>query len=161
LSFDKGIPVTKDDKFRNQSVYVTIYVPVGKRIYVDDNIGWGNDFHIDFGNDVDDWNWRRNNEGYDWSNNVEYVMTNDGLKETHPRQNDDDNNDDNSDKPVTPPAAPAEPGKTDSSKYHYQPSNTSTDTAKKVEASLSNSLKNKSRVNITDIASSFFERLSL
>ncbi len=162
LNFDRGIPVTKTDKFRNQSVYVTIYVPVGKRIYIDDNIGWGNDFHIDLGNDVDDWNWRRNNEGYDWSNSVEYIMTNDGLKPTHPTENDDNNDDNNSDDQPASPAPPEKPGKADSSKYHYQPpsNNSSTDTIKK-EASINNSSNIKSRVNITDIASSFFERLSL
>ena len=161
LNFDRGIPVTKTDKFRNQSVYITIYVPVGKRIYVDDNIGWGNDFHIDLGNDVDDWNWRRNNEGYDWSNSVEYIMTNDGLKPTHPTENNDDNDNNNSDDQPASPAAPEEPSKADSSKYHYQPSNnSSTDTIKK-EASINRSSNIKSRVNITDIASSFFERLSL
>jgi phage shock protein PspC (stress-responsive transcriptional regulator) len=160
LAFDKGIPVTRDDKFRNQSVYVTIYVPVGKRIYVDDNIGWGNDFHIGFGNDVDDWNWRRNNDGYDWSNDVEYIMTNDGLKPTHPSVNDDDNN--NSDgqaAPAAPAPVPAPPQNGDTSKYHYQPSNSKTDTVKKVEAQLNKSLN--ARVHITDIASSFIERLSL
>ncbi len=163
LIFDRGIPVTKDDKFRNQSVYVTIYVPVGKRIYVGDNIGWGNDFHIDFGHDVDDWNWRRNNDGYDWSNDVEYIMTKDGLKPTHPSTEDNNNDDDdnNSDQQAAP-ATPAPPPATDSSKYHYQPANnTKPDTVKKVEAQLGKSVNIKNKVNITDIASSFFERLSL
>jgi phage shock protein PspC (stress-responsive transcriptional regulator) len=162
LVFDRGIAITREDKFRNQSVYVTVYVPVGKRILVNDNIGWGNDVHIELGGDLDDWYWRNDNEGYDWNSNVEYIMTTEGLKPTHPTENkdeDDDNNDDNSDKQATP-VPPEAPGKTDSSKYHYQPSNnSSTDTIKK-EASINGS-DIKSRVNITDIASSFFERLSL
>ena len=61
-------------------MYVTIYVPVGKRIFVNNGIGWGNDFHLGFNNDVDDWNWRSDNEGYNWSNNVEYVMTDGWIK---------------------------------------------------------------------------------
>ena len=94
LLFDRGIAVTKQDKFRNQSVYVTIYVPVGKRILVTNGIGWENDVHLSFGGDVDDWYWRNDNEGYNWNDNTEYVMTIDGLKETHPEKDEDNNNND-------------------------------------------------------------------
>ena len=43
LSLDRGIAITQNDKFRNQQVIVTVAVPVGKRIYINDNVGWGND----------------------------------------------------------------------------------------------------------------------
>jgi hypothetical protein len=111
LLFERGIAITKNDKFRNQSVYVTVYVPVGKRIIVNNGIGWGNDFHIELGGDVDDWYWRNDEEGYNWSDNVEYIMTNDGLKPTHSTDEDNDNNDEeeNDLKPALP-AEPAAPG---------------------------------------------------
>src|SRR4029078_2007530 len=41
LLIDKGIAITKTDKFRNQRVILTVYVPVGKQITVDRNVGWG------------------------------------------------------------------------------------------------------------------------
>ncbi len=79
LVLDKGIPVTRDDKFRNQHVIITIYVPVGKRIRVDKNVGWGNNIHFngpwnnnDFNIDIDD-------EERGWDENVDYVMKANGL----------------------------------------------------------------------------------
>jgi hypothetical protein len=38
LLMDKGIAINKTDKFRNQRVILTIYVPAGKRIKVDKSI---------------------------------------------------------------------------------------------------------------------------
>ena len=37
-----------------------------KELLVTDDIGWNNDFHFDFGNDVNDWDWRNDDNGYDW-----------------------------------------------------------------------------------------------
>ncbi len=160
LLFDRGIPITKDQKFRNQSVYVTIYVPVGKKIFVDDGIGWGNDIHFDLGVDVDDWYWRGNNEGYDWSNNKEYIMTLDGLKLTHPDISDDeDNNEDQNNQ--AQPAAPEKQNNADSSKYHYKPLvDSSTNTSKKIEVSMQ-TIKTFKTVKIKDISSSLLQRFSL
>jgi hypothetical protein len=155
LFFDRGIPINKDDKFRNQSVYATIYVPVGKRIIVTDDIGWNNDFHFDFGNNVNDWDWRNDDNGYSWDHNVEYIMTEDGLKRVHPEVSDDNNNDDqqNEEQPVDTSHA-------DSSHYHYQPSNTKTDTpVKKVK--VVDAAEKTSTIKISDITSTFLERLSL
>jgi phage shock protein PspC (stress-responsive transcriptional regulator) len=163
LLFDRGIPITKTDKFRNQSVFVTVYVPVGKRIMVTDDIGWGNDVHVDLGGDMDSWYWRNNNEGYNWNNNVEYVMTDDGLKETHPSTDLKDEDENNNNDELTKPEAPSEPN-ADSSRYRYQPSNELPDTApKKPEASLHSNSKSlvKSTAKVTDITSAFFERFSL
>jgi phage shock protein PspC (stress-responsive transcriptional regulator) len=162
LSLDRGIPITKDDKFRNQSVYITIYMPIGKRILVDDGIGWGNDMHFGFNDDVNEWDWRtNNNEGHDWGNNIEYVMTDDGLKPTHPSENNDDNNDDdngNSDdqqQPVTP-------NTNDSSRYHYQPLNDTPKAAvKKAEVKIHSTSFNNASIKITDMTSAFLERFSL
>jgi len=164
LLFDRGIAITKNDKFRNQSVYVTVYVPVGKRIIINNGIGWGNDFHIELGGDVDDWYWRNDEEGYNWTDNVEYIMTNDGLKPTHSTDEDNDNNDEeeNDPKPAMP-AEPAAPAPEDSSKYHYQPSSEPKDTHTNtsIKAEVKEVKKIKASINITDITSVFFERFSL
>lgn len=163
LLFDRGIPITKNDKFRNQSVYVTIYVPVGKRIFIGDGIGWGNDVHVDFGGHVDDWYWRNENEGYNWSNNNEYIMTADGLKPTHPADEDRDEGEDNDKQTV--PAEPAPPNAADSTKYKYQPSTDSQKTSEATdrisEINEGKSTVIKASLKISDITSAFLERLSL
>ncbi len=157
LLFDRGIPINKDDKFRNQSVYATIYVPVGKRIIVTDDIGWNNDFHFDFGNDVNDWDWRNDDDGYNWDRNVEYVMTADGLKRVHPEVS-DDNNDGDDDQQTD--EQPVDTLQKDSSHYHYTPSDTKPDTpVKKVK--VADATKKASTIKISDIGSAFLERLSL
>ncbi|MGN6352928.1 MAG: PspC domain-containing protein [Parafilimonas sp.] len=160
LFFDRGIPITKNEKFRNQSVYVTVYVPVGKKIIVTNGVGWGNDVHIELGGDVDDWYWRNDDEGYNWDHDVEYIMTADGLQRTHPI-NDDNDGEDNV-VPPPPVETPATPVKPDSTKYHYEPSGEAADSpARKVQASMREVRTIKKSVNISDITSAFFERLSL
>ena len=147
--------INNNDKFRNQSVYATIYVPVGKRIIVTDRIGWDNDFHFDFGNDVNDWDWRNDDNGYGWDHNVEYIMTEDGLKRVHTEVSNDDNNDEQQDE-----QQPVDTTNTDSSHYHYQPSNTKTDTpVKKVK--VVNATERIRTPKISDVTSTFLERLSL
>lgn len=161
LYFDRGIPITKNEKFRNQSVYVTVYVPVGKRIIVSNGVAWGNDVHIDLGGDVNDWYWRNDDEGYNWDHDVEYIMTTDGLQRVYPIDNGNDD-EDNRVAPPPPVETPAAPAKPDSTKYHYEPSGEATDSpAKKVQASIKEVKAIKKSVNISDLASSFFERLSL
>lgn len=105
LLMNKGININTTDKFRNQHVILTIAVPVGKKIYINENAGWGNSRHgrVHFGWDNEDWDWDNYNtdEGtFDYSTNTEYIMTaSDGLKRTHPkkkhsyRNNDDDSYD--------------------------------------------------------------------
>ncbi len=79
LQLDKGIAITKDNKFRNQRVIITIYVPVGKQIKVDNNVGWGHNIHFngpwnnnDFDIDIED-------EERGWNENVNYIMRANGL----------------------------------------------------------------------------------
>lgn len=80
LQLDKGIAINTTDKFRNQRIVITIYVPVGKHIKIDRSIGWFNSVHIggpwtddnDFYYDSDD------DAARDWSTNVEYEMRADG-----------------------------------------------------------------------------------
>ena len=75
---DKGIAINKTDKFRNQRVVLTIYVPVGKRIKIDKSISWFNDVH--FGNNWDngDWYYDSDSDAQDWKTGVEYKMGADG-----------------------------------------------------------------------------------
>jgi len=77
LLMDKGIAINKTDKFRNQRVVMTIYVPAGKRIKVDKSISWFNNVH--FGNDRnDDWFYDSDDYASDWKTGVEYIMNADG-----------------------------------------------------------------------------------
>lgn len=116
LEMPKGFAITRGDKFRNQTVYLTLYVPVGKKIEVSDDLDWGNDFHFEFGWDMDTWRWRSGQgrfEGYDWNSGVEYVMTANGLKRSG-----SDNNGDRQEKenPTRDRQQPA-----DSTRYRYEP----------------------------------------
>lgn len=103
LLLDRGIAITPNEKFRNQHLYVTIAVPVGKRIYMNVNEGWGEGFSMHFGNSGNDdyWDWGNNmdNTGFGWERNVEYIMTAKGLERTdnsNGNDNGDSNDDDNS-----------------------------------------------------------------
>jgi phage shock protein PspC (stress-responsive transcriptional regulator) len=163
LLFDRGIPITKEDKFRNQAVYVTVYVPVGKRILVRDNVGWGNDMHIDLGGDLNDWNWRYDDEGYNWENNVEYVMTSDGLKRVHPVKDDNNEEFNDEDKNNETPQKDTIKNRTDSSRYHYQPSKKERDSSKsEVKASVLPIKKtNDGSINIHDLALTIIGRATI
>lgn len=94
LMLDRGIAITKTDKFRNQHVIMTIAVPVGKRFKIT-NKGWSQTnirvnsrgIHSEtmnhFGGDdiwVDEWNENWDNESYAYDRGVEYKMTKDGLE---------------------------------------------------------------------------------
>lgn len=156
LLLDKGIPVTTTDKFRNQSVYISIYVPVGKRILVQDNVGWGNDFHMNFGGDVDDWYWRYDDRGYGWDHNVEYIMTSEGLKRVHPEvknNDDDDNEDQQNNRQDTLP-------RTDSG-YKYKPAQPDTPKKVKLETQAKEVIINKTSETIGSMASMVIEKFSL
>ena len=76
LITDEGIPITRNEKFRNQEIVLMVYVPVGKRIRVADNFGWGG--HMSFG-PSNDWKlgFRGQEEG--WDHDKDYEMRADGL----------------------------------------------------------------------------------
>ncbi len=78
LLMDKGITINKNDKFRNQRVVLTIYVPVGKKIKVDKSISWFNDVHFGSNWDNGDWYYDSENEEQHWMTGVEYKMGADG-----------------------------------------------------------------------------------
>lgn len=124
-----GIAITPQEKFRNQEVYITIAVPVGKRIKIDRNTGWNNNGGFHFGSDFDNYDWRNNSDDYDydWDQNVEYIMTENGLKKVHPDP--DDNNNEN----MIPPVQPINP---QDSTYKYQQPNKQQDSVKKISASV-------------------------
>ena len=98
IILDKGIAINKTDKFRNQRIVLTVYVPVGKQIRVDKSIGWGHDVHfgINDNNDID-----IDDEERGWDQNVNYVMRAKGLYTLNGKPandwkngNNDNNNDD-------------------------------------------------------------------
>ncbi|MEO6540150.1 MAG: PspC domain-containing protein, partial [Ferruginibacter sp.] len=78
LLMDKGIAINKTDKFRNQRVVLTIYVPVGKKIKIDKSISWFNNVHIGGDWNNNDWYYDSDEEINDWRTGVEYVMKADG-----------------------------------------------------------------------------------
>jgi len=78
LVIDKGIMINRTDKFRNQRVIITVYVPLGKHIKIDRSVGWGHDIH--FGgpwNDYRDIEFEDVEEG--WDEGIDYIMKADGL----------------------------------------------------------------------------------
>ncbi|HRD58408.1 MAG TPA: PspC domain-containing protein [Ferruginibacter sp.] len=78
LVLDRGIAINKSDKFRNQRVIVTIFVPVGKKIKVDESVGWGNEIQMDgpWGND---WRIEMDDVEEGWDRDKTYIMKADGL----------------------------------------------------------------------------------
>jgi phage shock protein PspC (stress-responsive transcriptional regulator) len=78
LLMDKGIGINKTDKFRNQRVVLTIYVPVGKRIKIDKSITWFNNVHIGSDGNYNDWYYDSDDYNDDWRTGVEYIMKEDG-----------------------------------------------------------------------------------
>lgn len=95
LYLPKGFAITRDQKFRNQQVLVAVAIPVGKRILVNRSVEKYRWFNVNVNNRHIKWNNRNNddwtmdfeddadwNNSYQWMNNVEYVMTPDGLSRT-------------------------------------------------------------------------------
>ncbi len=79
LVIDRGIPVNKTNKFRNQRVILTIYVPVGKQIKINENVGWGNNIEVT-GPWSNDWDLEMDDAEQGWEKNVDYIMYEDGLR---------------------------------------------------------------------------------
>ncbi|MFM6993832.1 MAG: PspC domain-containing protein [Sediminibacterium sp.] len=107
LFLDRGIAITKREKFRNQHVIMTIAVPVGKRFKIT-NKGWSqtnirvnsrgvrSETMNHFGGDdlwLDEWNENWDNESFSYDRGVEYKMTSEGLEKIKSEM-DEDNNDD-------------------------------------------------------------------
>ena len=97
----RGIGITKREKFRNQSVIISIAVPVGKRIKINSSVGgWEGRLHFGWHND-DNWRWNNDADyGMPWEYDVEYIMTKDGLERVDGKKNNNDGNENNGD--ITP-----------------------------------------------------------
>jgi len=78
LLLDKGIAINKTDKFRNQRVILTVYVPVGKKVKIDKSVSWFNNVHIGTEWNNDDWVYDSDDDAHDWKTGVEYIMKADG-----------------------------------------------------------------------------------
>ena len=83
LVIDKTIPVNKTDKFRNQRVIVTVYVPVGKKIYINRNVGWSYEIKFDgpWSRDWEDIQFENIEHG--WEEGEWYTMKADGLVDAY------------------------------------------------------------------------------
>ena len=81
LLIDRGIPITEQDKFRNQHVVVTIAVPVGKRIMINNRVNYDSwdRFQFPWTEDGNYYDWET--ESYPWYNHKdeELIMKGDGL----------------------------------------------------------------------------------
>lgn len=176
LLLDKGIAITPNEKFRNQQVILTIAVPVGKRIKINDNVGWGHDVSLNIGDD-DYWDWENNMESvsYSWSHNVEYVMTPQGLERLYKdrdRNKDDDWNDDDSQELLEEfrrsreqierekeeklrelQEIEEELRKTDSdsTRYRFEPKTPNTPANRRIDINVSNTSTNQQNENLTDL----------
>ncbi len=95
LYLDRGFKLNKGSKFRNQGVTVTIFVPVGKKIEIDENVSRKlNHFSFNSGKNDYDWDDEWNNEGYEsWMSNQEYIMTPGGLERVKKQGDDSDDSD--------------------------------------------------------------------
>jgi phage shock protein PspC (stress-responsive transcriptional regulator) len=82
LLLPKGLPISTTEKFRNQQVLLVVYVPVGKKIKINRNVGWGNDVRFSGPFNDGDWefNWDDDHRGRNWDFNTEYTMTDRGLR---------------------------------------------------------------------------------
>jgi hypothetical protein len=102
LYLDRGFKLNKGTKFRNQGVTVTIFVPVGKKVEIDENVSRRlNHFSFNSGRNDYDWDDEWSNEGYEnWMYNQEYIMTPDGLERVKKAGeiNDEEENDSDSEK---------------------------------------------------------------
>lgn len=79
LLMDKGITINTTDKFRNQQVEVTIYVPVGHKIKIDKSFGYRN--RVTFNEYASNRKWfeYRDDKDYNFNYGTEYIMKEDGL----------------------------------------------------------------------------------
>jgi len=109
LYLPPGFAITPNQKFRNQQVLIVAEIPVGKRFYIDRSVDDYHWFSINLNRRHRGWNvdWDDQwDDSYSWSSNVEYLMTNEGIKRTDERFRNSDDND--------------EPDRTQEKKYHYK-----------------------------------------
>jgi len=78
LVIDRGLQINKTNKFRNQRVILTVYVPVGKQIRINENVEWGNHIQVS-GPWNNDWNLEMDDVEHGWDKGIDYIMKEDGL----------------------------------------------------------------------------------
>jgi len=79
LFSDRAISINTKDKFRNQSVEVIVYVPVGHHIKINKNMSYNRIRINGPWNNNDDWYDWDNNDDYDYKYDETYIMKEDGL----------------------------------------------------------------------------------
>jgi hypothetical protein len=92
LLLDRGVPITENDKFRNQHVVVTIAVPVGKMIKINNRVNsnhWER-FQFPWSEDGNEYDWET--ESFSWYNHKDepLVMKEDGLYTLDGKRTNDD-----------------------------------------------------------------------
>ena len=87
-----GFPITRDQKFRNQQVIVAVYIPMGKKIMMDNSLNRYDWFSLNVGrhhlnlDDHDQYDASYDDEGFSlennfyWNSGVQYIMTSGGLQ---------------------------------------------------------------------------------
>lgn len=101
--------------FRNQRVLIKVYVPLGKQIRVDESADFLRHY---MGGWDHEWDY-----GYDWSTGHTYQMTEDGLKDLQPSQ-DEDMPDQGLPVPPSAPSKPHQKVDSVSHSYRYKPTRT-------------------------------------
>lgn len=79
LVVDRGIPISRNNKFRNQRVIITVYVPVGKQIRIDRSVGWAHNVRFSMLLNDDDYDLQFEDEEDGWRADRDYIMRADGL----------------------------------------------------------------------------------
>jgi phage shock protein PspC (stress-responsive transcriptional regulator) len=85
LQLSNSFIIPKGTKWRDQTVQLTLKIPVGKRLKIDKDVYWGHFYSINF-DEVDE-------QHYCWDNDVAYwEMTEKGLKCLLPKPKEEDEN---------------------------------------------------------------------
>jgi phage shock protein PspC (stress-responsive transcriptional regulator) len=105
LVLPRGFVIKPKQQFRNQQVVAVIKVPVGKKIFMSENLSdyhwfninrnWHNNGINVYWNDADD-------NGDSWESNTEYIMTQSGLERTDKSINSDNEQPEKPERPEQP-----------------------------------------------------------
>jgi phage shock protein PspC (stress-responsive transcriptional regulator) len=105
LVLPRGFVIKPKQQFRNQQVVAVIKVPVGKKIFMSENLSDYHWFNINrkwhdngFNLEYDD----ADNSGDDWESNTEYIMTRNGLEKTDKGLINDNEQPENPERPEKP-----------------------------------------------------------
>ncbi|MEQ1554419.1 MAG: PspC domain-containing protein [Ferruginibacter sp.] len=80
LIIDRGISINKIDKFRNQHIVLTVFVPIGKKIKINGNLGRTVNLNFNSGITISEFdNIDFENVEHNWNEGTWYTMTKDGL----------------------------------------------------------------------------------